>query len=142
MALQLQSAQVRPSTLAVGSSRSLYSSFDAVALAGLTDALAAKRELVNSDGVQVCYRTRRAMKFSHLVALITLLGRQMGEITEAESTGFQEDCCGDGLLTACVRSFGVRAGRRDVSRLLLHIVLSIFVREGFCIVSFGALNQL
>lgn len=54
------------------------------------------------------------MKFAQLAALVTLLLNTYGEITPECSTQFQEDCAGQGNLTAGVRLFHLKAARRDV----------------------------
>ena len=55
------------------------------------------------------------MKFSRLVALITLLQREFGPVPDELSTVLQEDCCGEGALTSGVRAFNLPAGRRDAA---------------------------
>lgn len=57
------------------------------------------------------------MKYSQLAAFITLLLAAYGEVGKDDLTHFQEDCCGEGNLSAGVRFFGLKAGRRDVARL-------------------------
>lgn len=54
------------------------------------------------------------MKFAQLAALVTLLLNTYGETTPECSTQFQEDCAGQGNLTAGVRLFHLKAARRDV----------------------------
>lgn len=56
------------------------------------------------------------MKFSRLVALLTLLNREFGPVALEDSTVVQEDCCGEGALTAGVRAFNLPAGRRDAAK--------------------------
>ena len=57
------------------------------------------------------------MRYSQLAAFVTVLLANFGELDPMEATQFQEDCCGEGQLTAGVRLFGLKAGRRDASRL-------------------------
>ena len=55
------------------------------------------------------------MKFSQLAAVLTVLLLTYGEVPEKEHTSFQEECAGEGSLTAGVRLFHLAAARRDVS---------------------------
>ena len=54
------------------------------------------------------------MKYSRLSALLVTLLASYGEVSPEDSSDFQEDCCGEGLLSAGVRLYGLKAGRRDV----------------------------
>ena len=57
------------------------------------------------------------MRYSHLVPVLVCLLATFGEVPKDEATQFQEEFCGEGALTAGVRLFGLKAGRRDVSCL-------------------------
>ena len=54
------------------------------------------------------------MKFKELAVLLTVLLRTFGEVSDENGTHFQEDCAGEGNLTAGVRLFHLAAARRDV----------------------------
>lgn len=54
------------------------------------------------------------MKFAQLAVLLSVLLSTYGEVKDCEATHFQEDCCGEGSLTAGVRLFHLVAARRDV----------------------------
>ena len=58
------------------------------------------------------------MRFSRLAPLLTLLLREFGEIAADNQTVLQEDCCGSGWLTSGVRTYKLKAGRRDVTGLI------------------------
>ena len=66
------------------------------------------------------------MRYSQLAAFLTLLLANFGELDPCDATQFQEDCCGEGQLTAGVRLFGHKAGRRDASRLKILSLLHWF----------------
>lgn len=71
------------------------------------------------------------MKYSHLVPLITLLLSNFGEIQPDCYTDFQEDCAGEGALSAGVSHFGFRAQRRDVPGTELILRSSVHWLCGF-----------
>ena len=58
------------------------------------------------------------MKFAQLAALVTLLLNTYGETTPECSTQFQEDCAGQGNLTAGVRLF--HQGSKERCTLLAY----------------------
>lgn len=58
------------------------------------------------------------MHYSHLAAFLTLLLKSFGEVALHEATQFQEECCGQGNLTAGVRFWGLAAMRRDATWLV------------------------
>lgn len=58
------------------------------------------------------------MRFSVLVALLITLDRGLGP--PCLETHFQEDCAGDGQLTAGVRVHGLVAKKRDAAHLQFH----------------------
>ena len=58
------------------------------------------------------------MKYSSLVPLLTVLLASYGPCEQPSD--FEEDCAGEGLLTAGVRAFDLRAHRRDVPRINLR----------------------
>lgn len=55
------------------------------------------------------------MQYSSLVPLVTALLASYGPCLEPSD--FEEDCAGDGLLTAGVQSFHLKANKRDVPRI-------------------------
>lgn len=55
------------------------------------------------------------MRYSQLAAILTLLLKTYGEVSLEDATHLQEDCCGEGNISAAARMFGMVAGRRDVS---------------------------
>lgn len=57
------------------------------------------------------------MKFTVLAALLIALHKAFGP--PENETHFQEDCAGQGMLTAGVRMHGLKAQRRDVARLII-----------------------
>lgn len=54
------------------------------------------------------------MKFKELAVVLTVLLRSFGEVCDQDGTHFQEECAGEGNLTAGVRLFHLNAARRDV----------------------------
>ena len=59
------------------------------------------------------------MKYSHLIPLLVSLLKAFDEVGPGEGTQFQEECSGDGYLTAGVRLVGLIAARRDAARFLI-----------------------
>lgn len=57
-----------------------------------------------------------AMKYSHLALVVTAILAAYGPVPEHQSTFLQEDCAGEGSLTAGVRLFGLPAQRRDATQ--------------------------
>ena len=56
-----------------------------------------------------------AMKYSNLAPLLLALVRAFGACRPGDESQFQEECAGDGHLTAGVRLMGIMAARRDVA---------------------------
>lgn len=56
-----------------------------------------------------------------MAALITVLLKAYGETLPQDASQFQEECCGQGSLSAGVRFYGFVAGRRDAPWLQKHL---------------------
>ena len=50
----------------------------------------------------------------HLAAIVSTLLLTYDEVNDEQSTVFQEDCAGHGLLTAGVQTYHLPAAKRDV----------------------------